>query len=104
MGYIIVGIIGTILFFVFLDMMSKASINRMLSKAEKEKQRVIDSVGKFEGKTLNEIKSKLGEPSNIDVSNEERIVSWEALEIKIICTNDKNMICKEVLVNKYSNK
>lgn len=101
--YLIIAIVGTILFFGLMSAYSKFSVNRSLEKQKNvaitESKKLLDKIGELEGKPIDEIKAVIGEPKNVEIVDGSRILTWPGLQL--LCTNDKEMIVKEVLKNVY---
>lgn len=106
---IIIGLIGgglllCIIVGIAVAGLADAKDKRDISNIIEKRKELVNSIGEFEGKSLKEIKDNLGEPSNVDISNDKRIITWQTLGLKIMCSNQDPIVCEEVLVNKYGNK
>lgn len=103
MIYIIVGIVGIVIFFSILSAYSNSKVNRMLAKEQNksmtQSKKLLEQIGELEGKPIDEIKAIIGEPKNVEIVDGSRILTWPGLQL--LCTNDKKMIVKEVLQNIY---
>lgn len=101
--YLIFGIIGVIIFFSLLSAYAKHSEEKLMRKTKnkmiEQGQNALEQIGKLEGKPISDIKAVIGEPKNVEIVDGSRILTWPGLQL--LCTNDKEMIVKEVLKNIY---
>lgn len=103
-GFVGGGILLCVIVGIILSALMDAKDKKDISNIIEKRKELVNSIGEFEGKSLKEIKDNLGEPSNVDISNDKRIITWQALGLKIMCSNQDPIVCEEVLVNRFGNK